>query len=149
MKIVRKIFYWLRLFLEILYLILLIRMLPYIYESSWEGLFFLIINFLFIIFTLWSLLSKQKIYKETLSYNLILIFSFLYFALFSFRILLGEKQIFSTLYHINLEYCENNLFIMGLVLIGVIGNTLLLAAGNTNEKDFIKKKEKKLRKIVS
>ncbi len=116
-----------RLIAEILFLCLFIWFLPYLYKSSWQGIAFLVTTILYIGCTLWTLLSKRKIYQEMISYNLIMIFVFLYFALIVLRISFDTRLQMQELYTINIEYCKNNFFILALIMIGLICNTILLS----------------------
>lgn len=143
MKKIKKILYGLRLLADIFFLVLLIPMLPYIYQSSWQGFLFLGVTFIYTGMTLWTLLSKREVYKNTLSYNLIMIFVFLYFALITSRILLDTRLQLSDLYTINIAYCKNNFFLLSLILIGMFCNTILLALAE-DEEITLKKQRKKI-----
>ncbi len=138
MKLFKKILYGIRIITNILYLVLFIYMLPYIYNASWQGILFLGTTFLYIGMTLWTLLSKKKVYQETISYNLIMICVFCYFTLITVRILI-DPRLESNLYVLNMEYCRNNFFLLSLILIGVILNTILLALATEEETRKIQK----------
>lgn len=138
MKLFKKILYGIRIVSNILFLILLILMLPYIYQSSWQGVLFFSVVLIYIGILLWTLLTKKKIYQETMSYNLIMICIFFYFALVTFRILC-DVRIQSDLYMINIDYCKNNFFLMSLIIIGMILNTILLSIAEEEPKEDKKK----------
>lgn len=138
MKLFKKILYGIRIVSNILFLILLILMLPYIYQSSWQGVLFFSVVLIYIGILLWTLLTKKKSYQETMSYNLIMICIFFYFALVTFRILC-DVRIQSDLYMINIDYCKNNFFLMSLIIIGMILNTILLSIAEEEPKEDKKK----------
>ena len=139
MKIFRRTLYLIRIISNIFFLVLLIFMLPYIYESSWQGFLFLGMVFIYIGMLLWTLIQKNPVYQETISYNLIMICIFLYFGLITARILL-DTRIKSSLYTINIDYCKNNFFLLSLIILGMILNTILLAlATEDDESSKIKK----------
>lgn len=139
MKTLKTILYAARITSNILYLILLIWMLPYIYDSSWQGLLFLATTSFYIGLTLWALLSKKQIFKETISYNLIMICVFFYFLLVVLRILF-DPRLQSSLYVLDIAYCKNNFFLLSLILIGMSLNTILLALATDEDTKKAKRK---------
>lgn len=123
---INKVIYYLRIVSFLLYLIITIFLLPFVFECGKIGIFFLVSLFLFIAITLFSMFSKKKIYIKTKSYNLIIIALTLYLGIVYYRILLDERLKLSGLYTVSLDYCKMNFILLGLVMIGIILNTVVL-----------------------
>ena len=123
---IKKVIYYGRIVCFILYLLMMFFMLPYIYQSGWPGILFLVMLVLFVSSTLWSLLSNRAIFKEMVSYNLIIIALTLYFAVITARLLLDPRLQISTLYTVNIEYCQTNFIILSFVMLGIVLNTIIL-----------------------
>ena len=125
-SMIKKVIYYGRIVCFILYLLMMFFMLPYIYQSGWPGILFLVMLVLFVSSTLWSLLSNRAIFKEMVSYNLIIIALTLYFAVITARLLLDPRLQISTLYTVNIEYCQTNFIILSFVMLGIVLNTIIL-----------------------
>lgn len=131
---IRKITYYVRLICSILYLVMSFLMLDYIFQSGNEGIFFLITLAIFVISTLWSLLSQKRIFQNMISYNLIIIALTFYFGVITVRLLLDTRLIQTSLYVVNLEYCKTNFIILSLVMIGIALNTTILYITDNEKK---------------
>lgn len=136
---IKKVIYYGRIVCFILYLLMVFFMLPYIYQSGWPGILFLVMLVLFVSSTLWSLLSNRAIFKEMVSYNLIIIALTLYFAVITARLLLDPRLQISTLYTVNIEYCQTNFIILSFVMLGIVLNTIILYLNS----EFFEQKKKK------
>lgn len=136
---IKKVIYYGRIVCFILYLLMMFFMLPYIYQSGWPGILFLVMLVLFVSSTLWSLLSNRAIFKEMVSYNLIIIALTLYFAVITARLLLDPRLQISTLYTVNIEYCQTNFIILSFVMLGIVLNTIILYLNS----EFFEQKKKK------
>ena len=139
-SMIKKVIYYGRIVCFILYLLMVFFMLPYIYQSGWPGILFLVMLVLFVSSTLWSLLSNRAIFKEMVSYNLIIIALTLYFAVITARLLLDPRLQISTLYTVNIEYCQTNFIILSFVMLGIVLNTIILYL---NSEFFEQKKRKR------
>ena len=139
MKALKTVLYASRITSNIFYLILFIWMLPYIYDASWQGLLFIGTTIIYVGLTLWTLLKKKPIFKETISYNLIMVAVFFYFLLVTLRVLF-DPRLQSTLYTLNMEYCRNNFFLLSIILIGMSLNTVLLALIESDKEEVPQKK---------
>ena len=138
-SMIKKVIYYGRIVCFILYLLMMFFMLPYIYQSGWPGILFLVMLVLFVSSTLWSLLSNRAIFKEMVSYNLIIIALTLYFAVITARLLLDPRLQISTLYTVNIEYCQTNFIILSFVMLGIGLNTIILYLNS----EFFEQKKKK------
>lgn len=138
-SMIKKVIYYGRIVCFILYLLMVFFMLPYIYQSGWPGILFLVMLVLFVSSTLWSLLSNRAIFKEMVSYNLIIIALTLYFAVITARLLLDPRLQISTLYTVNIEYCQTNFIILSFVMLGIVLNTIILYLNS----EFFEQKKKK------
>lgn len=136
---IKKVIYYGRIVCFILYLLMMFFMLPYIYQSGWPGILFLVMLVLFVSSTLWSLLSNRAIFKGMVSYNLIIIALTLYFAVITARLLLDPRLQISTLYTVNIEYCQTNFIILSFVMLGIVLNTIILYLNS----EFFEQKKKK------
>ncbi len=121
-----KVIYYLRIVSFILYLVITIYLLPIIIKCGKTGIFFLVTLFLFIAITLFSMFSKKEIYIKTKSYNLVIIALAFYLGIVCYRTLSNSEVILNELYAINLEYCKMNFILIGLVMIGIMLNTIVL-----------------------
>ena len=138
-SMIKKVIYYGRIVCFILYLLMVFFMLPYIYESGWPGILFLVMLVLFVSSTLRSLFSSRAIFKEMVSYNLIIIALTLYFAVITARLLLDPRLQISTLYTVNIEYCQTNFIILSFVMLGIVLNTIILYLNS----EFFEQKKKK------
>lgn len=138
-SMIKKVIYYGRIVCFILYLLMMFFMLPYIYQSGWPGILFLVMLVLFVSSTLWSLLSNRAIFKGMVSYNLIIIALTLYFAVITARLLLDPRLQISTLYTVNIEYCQTNFIILSFVMLGIVLNTIILYLNS----EFFEQKKKK------
>ena len=138
-SMIKKVIYYGRIVCFILYLLMMFFMLPYIYQSGWPGILFLVMLVLFVSSTLWSLLSNRAIFREVVSYNLIIIALTLYFAVITARLLLDPRLQISTLYTVNIEYCQTNFIILSFVMLGIVLNTIILYLNS----EFFEQKKKK------
>ena len=82
--------------------------------------------------------SKKEIYIKTKSYNLVIIALAFYLGIVCYRTLSNSEVILNELYAINLEYCKMNFILIGLVMIGIMLNTIVLYL--TDEKVIINEK---------
>lgn len=122
---INKVTYYLRMIFLTLYLILAIYLVPIILKCDKEGCFFLVTLFLFIAMNLFSMLSKKQIYINTKSYNIVIIALSIYMEIICYRTLF-DSRLLTGMYTISFKYCKVNFVLLGLVMIGIILNTVVL-----------------------
>lgn len=130
----KKSVYYLRIGLLIVFFFFLFLLLEYVFQSGWQGMFFLLSTFIFIGVMLWSLLSQKKIYQRSLSYNLVIIALICYLGVIVWRINLDPRLQVTELYTLNLEYCQVNFIILGLIMVGIVLNTFVLSLYEEEER---------------
>ncbi len=111
---------------EVLFLLMVIFLLPYILKSSWQGIFFLMMVLAFIGISLFIFLTKKSFVEKTNSYNIFTIALTFYLGIIFTRIAL-VKLSSSILYDVSIVYCKNNFFLLSVTMICVILNTIVLA----------------------
>lgn len=120
---ISKSIYYTRLISFIIYLILAILLLPSVFKGEMEGFFFLLVLFLYIIINIFSILTRKKIYQRTISYNIALT---IYLLIVYLRTVSDERLVATGLYTLNNNYCKMNFVLLGLVMIGIMLNTIVL-----------------------
>lgn len=120
-----KILYYMGLISEVLFLLMVLFLLPYILRSSWKGIFFLIMVLIFIGISLFIFLSRRNFAKESKAYNIFTIALTFYLGIIFTRIML-VKLSSSILYAISITYCENNFFLLAITMLCVTLNTTVL-----------------------
>lgn len=129
----KKYFYYFRIILFILYLIFLILLIDKILTVNILGSIFFILSLIYSVLIILSILSKKKVFKETISYNLINI------GLYTYIILIYYITFSSTKLDIlsNDIYFRNNFIVLILLTILLMGFTLLLNNDKIDKSDII------------
>lgn len=123
----RKIIYYLRFILFIPFMICLFLLIDKIFTMKIYGSIFFIFCLLYLIFIILSILSKKKIFKETISYNMLNIGIYIYyFIIFYYTYNLTRLEISNYS-----DYYKNNFILMCILLGFQIIYTIFL---NTEEK---------------
>lgn len=123
---ISKSIYYIRLVSFIIYLILAILLLPSVFKGEIEGFFFLLVLFLYIVINIFSILTRKKIYQRTISYNMVMIALTIYLLIVYLRTVSDERLVATGLYTLNNNYCKMNFVLLGLVMIGIMLNTIVL-----------------------
>ncbi|MEG0994860.1 MAG: hypothetical protein RSE91_02710 [Bacilli bacterium] len=126
LKKLPKILYNIKTIMIILIIIINITFLPIILDLKTMGILYLIVFSIFIIITLMTYLTKSKMYKKNIYYNLIYISLGLYLILIKCRIAFNYR-LATNLYEVDINYFKINFLIILIVLIGIIINTLILS----------------------
>ena len=124
----KKFLYYLRIILFITYLIVMFLLIDKIYLSNFISTVYFILNLLYSIIIILTILSKKEIFKTTISYNILNMGIYLYTSLL-FKI----TSMNTTLDIINNQtYFQNNFIMISLLVIGLSGYSLIL---NNDEKN--------------
>lgn len=123
----KKIIYYLRIILFVLYLITMFLLIDKLYKTSFLSIIYYIFNIIYSIFIIISIISKKKIFKEIISYNLLNIGIYLY-TFMLYKIIQGNS--FLDIIN-NKGYFNNNYIMMSILLFGLTTYTLIL----NNEKN--------------
>ncbi len=115
---------------EVLFLLMVIFLLPYILKSNWHGIIFLIMVLIFIGLSLFIFLAKRDFARQSKSYNIFSIVLTFYLGIIFTRIMLVKLSP-SILYDINITYCQNNFFLISITMLCVILNTIVLGMMKT------------------
>ncbi len=126
----KKFLYYLRILLFITYLIIMFLLIDKIYLSNFISTLYFILNLLYSIIIILTILSKKEIFKTTISYNILNIGIYLY------TILLFKITSTNTTLDIinNQTYFQNNFIMISLLVIGLSCYSLIL---NNDEKMII------------
>ena len=124
----KKIIYYLRIILFVLYLITMFLLIDKLYKTSFLSIIYYIFNIIYSIFIIISIISKKKIFKEIISYNLLNIGIYLY-TFMLYKIIQGNS--FLDIIN-NKVYFNNNYIMMSILLFGLTTYTLIL----NNEKNW-------------
>lgn len=124
----KKFLYYLRILLFITYLIIMFLLIDKIYLSNFISTLYFILNLLYSIIIILTILSKKEIFKTTISYNILNIGIYLY------TILLFKITSTNTTLDIinNQTYFQNNFIMISLLVIGLSCYSLIL---NNDEKN--------------
>lgn len=118
----KKIIYYLRIILFVLYLITMFLLIDKLYKTSFLSIIYYIFNIIYSIFIIISIISKKKIFKEIISYNLLNIGIYLY-TFMLYKIIQGNS--FLDIIN-NKVYFNNNYIMMSILLFGLTTYTLIL-----------------------
>lgn len=123
----KKIIYYLRIILFVLYLITMFLLIDKLYKTSFLSIIYYIFNIIYSIFIIISIISKKKIFKNIISYNLLNIGIYLYtFMLYK---IIKDNSFLDIIN--NKVYFNNNYIMMSILLFGLTTYTLIL----NNEKN--------------
>lgn len=123
----KKIIYYLRIILFVLYLITMFLLIDKLYKTSFLSIIYYIFNIIYSIFIIISIISKKKVFKEIISYNLLNIGIYLYtFMLYK---IIKDNSFLDIIN--NKVYFNNNYIMMSILLFGLTTYTLIL----NNEKN--------------
>ena len=124
----KKFLYYLRILLFITYLIIMFLLIDKIYLSNFISTLYFILNLLYSIIIILTILSKKEIFKTTISYNI------LNMGIYLYTILLFKITSMNTTLDIinNQTYFQNNFIMISLLVIGLSGYSLIL---NNDEKN--------------
>ncbi len=124
----KKFLYYLRIILFITYLIVMFLLIDKIYLSNFISTVYFILNLLYSIIIILTILSKKEIFKTTISYNI------LNMGIYLYTILLFKITSMNTTLDIinNQTYFQNNFIMISLLVIGLSGYSLIL---NNDEKN--------------
>ncbi len=107
----------------IIFIYMVITLLPYIFDSSYYGYFFLVTLLCFLTRIFYLVFSKYQEFKNAFSYHLFLIGTTLYLGILYVKL---EVLPFYDDSVINLDYCKSNFFLLGIILITLIINSIWL-----------------------
>lgn len=126
----KKFLYYLRILLFITYLIIMFLLIDKIYLSNFISTLYFILNLLYSIIIILTILSKKEIFKTTISYNI------LNMGIYLYTILLFKITSTNTTLDIinNQTYFQNNFIMISLLVIGLSCYSLIL---NNDEKMII------------
>ena len=124
----KKFLYYLRIILFITYLIVMFLLIDKIYLSNFISTVYFILNLLYSIIIILTILWKKEIFKTTISYNV------LNMGIYPYTILLFKITSMNTTLDIinNQTYFQNNFIMISLLVIGLRGYSLIL---NNDEKN--------------
>ena len=74
----KKILYYLRLLLFIPYLVIIFLLIDNLYKTSFLSVVFFLLNLIYSFIMILTILSKKKIYQETISFNFLNIGIYIY-----------------------------------------------------------------------
>ena len=127
----KKLIYYLRILLFIVYLVILFLLIDTIYRPNFFATLFFILNLIYSFLMILTILSKKEIFKNTISYNILNIGVSLYTILLY---IISSSN--TPLDVINNEiYYRNNFIMIGILLIGLIGYSLGLNKENKNDEN--------------
>ena len=109
----------------ILFVVFICLILEVVFNCGVVGISFLFICTLFILINIFTVLSRKRIYKEIISYNLISFAITFYLGIIVIR-LYTDYRVNSLIYTLNYDYFKTNFIIIDLVIIEIILNTLFI-----------------------
>ena len=121
-----KIIYYIKNILFVLYLVTMFLLMDNIYKSNFLDIIYFTLNLFYSFIIILTILSKKKIFKETISYDILNIGIYLYtFMLYKITISNSLLDIIN-----NQTYFQNNYILVSILLLGLIIYTLILNKDN-------------------
>ncbi len=118
----KKYIYYFRIITYLLYLVTLFLLIDNLYKTSFMSIVFFILNIIYAFIMLLTILSKKKIYLETISFNLLNIGIYLY--IFMLYKIISVNTVLDILN--NKVYFNNNYIMMSILLVGMTIYALIL-----------------------
>ena len=118
----KKILYYLRLLTFILYLIMIFLLIDNLYKSSFLSIIFFLLNLIYSFIMILTILSKKKIYQETISFNFLNIGIYIY--IFMLYKITSSNSILDIIN--NKTYFNNNYIMLSILLIGLTTYSIFL-----------------------
>ncbi len=108
---IKKIIYSIQLVSFFLFNYLILSMIPFIFESNWQGIVFFLSYFLLLVLELFFLFTKNYFNQFIFIHQLFVIFIMMYFSVFYYKIYsIGRNNI-------DITYLEMNYLYMAILLI--------------------------------
>lgn len=121
----KNIVYHLRIVSVVLFIVFICMLLKVIFNSGMFGISFLVMCSLFVLINIFTVLSRKRIYRDLISYNLISLALTFYLGIIVVK-LYTDYRAYSMMYMINYDYFKTNFIIIDLVILGIILNTLFI-----------------------
>jgi len=124
---IKKIFYYSRIILFMLYIIAMFLLIDKIFKPNFFSTMFFVLNLFYSIIIILTIVSKKKVFKDSYSFNILNI------GFYSYIFMLYKIVISNSFLDIlnNEKYFRNNYIMLGILLIGLIIYSLSL--NNTKE----------------
>ena len=118
----KKILYYLRLLLFIPYLVIIFLLIDNLYKTSFLSVVFFLLNLIYSFIMILTILSKKKIYQETISFN------FLNIGIYTYIFMLYKITSTNSILDIinNKAYFNNNYIMLSILLIGLTTYAIFL-----------------------
>ena len=118
----KKILYYLRLLLFIPYLVIIFLLIDNLYKTSFLSIIFFLLNLIYSFIMILTILSKKKIYQETISFN------FLNIGIYTYIFMLYRITSTNSILDIinNKSYFNNNYIMLSILLIGLTTYAIFL-----------------------
>lgn len=118
----KKILYYLRLLLFIPYLVIIFLLIDNLYKTSFLSVVFFLLNLIYSFIMILTILSKKKIYQETISFNFLNIGIYIY--IFMLYRITSTNSILDIIN--NKAYFNNNYIMLSILLIGLTTYAIFL-----------------------
>lgn len=118
----KKILYYLRLLLFIPYLVIIFLLIDNLYKTSFLSIIFFLLNLIYSFIMILTILSKKKIYQETISFNFLNIGIYIY--IFMLYRITSTNSILDIIN--NKAYFNNNYIMLSILLIGLTTYAIIL-----------------------
>lgn len=123
----KKLFYFLRLILFVIYLICMFLLINKLYNPNIFSNLYFYLNLIYSFVIILSILSKKGIFKNTISYNILNIGIYIYTIML---FIITKKNSVLDIIN-NTSYFKNNFLMISILLVGIISYSLIL----NNEKN--------------
>lgn len=123
----KKIIYYLRIFLFIIYLITIFLLINNLYSSNIYSIIYFFLNLIYSFVIILSILSKKEIFKKNIAFNLLNIGIYIYTMMLYYITITNSKLDIIT----NINYFNKNFILMNCLLIGITSYILI-----TNENNY-------------
>ena len=118
----KKIFYYLRLITFLVYLVLMFLLIDKLYKPDFLIITFFVLNIIYAIFLILTILSKKNIFKTTISYNILNIGLYAYTTIIYIIVFDTTKLEIMN----NQTYFNTNFIMLSILILSLILYTLLL-----------------------
>lgn len=113
---IKKIVFYISIISFVLLAILVFEMLPFIYESGFCGILFLIFIIITFICELFMLIFNKRLIKKSFLNNIFIIIAVMYVSFLYYNIYSSSNN----LYDASINYLKNNYFVLSMLFLFII-----------------------------
>lgn len=118
---IKNVIFYISIISFILLPFLIFEMLPFIFESGFQGILFLIFIIITFVCEIVMLIINKSIVKNSLLSNISIIVATIYISFLYYNIYNSN----GTLYGVSVDYFKNNYFLLSMIFVFIISNMII------------------------